>query len=159
MEAGVSCPVSAETPSWVFYCLGGLFLLYIIMFIILFLQKKGEESDQIPQRSQRSPLAEGSVIDMFQGTDPPDAKIFTMDKWNKLRDGLLAAGLNQTDRRQKLYRAACAMNLAQENYGYQMSMVALHGGRLFTERIVNYLLDCEPSNETDVLHSRIRYIQ
>ena len=32
MEAGVSCPVATETPSWGFYCLGGLFLLYILRF-------------------------------------------------------------------------------------------------------------------------------
>ena len=99
---------------------------------------------------------EKSNVDM--GTDPTNPPTeFSHDEWVRARDTLWDVGkrLRADDVMVRLYRAALAMNLCQEDYGHRLSTVAHHGGRLFVERAVHYLLGRAPASQSETLFERI----
>ena len=91
----------------------------------------------------QSPNLEPSKIDMSTDPTHPPTE-FTHNEWCTIRDNIFHLGKpfknKKNDRRAALYRIALNMNLAQENYGHQMSQVLVQGGRCFWENASWYLI-------------------
>ena len=110
------------------------------------------------------PLMEPSLVDMHTDAHPPTG--FTRQEWATVRDGLHTAGkpfkANKADARRALFRAALAMNLTQENYKHQLSVVGQQGGRLFAERACHFILGRRPQKKADgkeeTLNERIQQL-
>ena len=101
-------------------------------------------------------LRGASIVDMSTDVHNPPTQ-FNFPQWCEARDRLRALGANapQGSALSNLWRTAQAMNVAQENYGNAMSVVAHQCGRLFTERAVWALLGTPPESASDNLNGRI----